>query len=116
MLNDRGAMKWGALMLPEHLQLLKEWKRSANAESPRKLSEWELEEIQVNIARAAADKVLVKLTIWEDRSYKDVRGIIIQISSYKRELVLKTLSNTKILTLDQIYAADIESNFEISEI
>lgn len=27
MLNDRGNMKWTALMLPEHLVQLKEWKK-----------------------------------------------------------------------------------------
>lgn len=68
MIFDRGTKKWGALMLPEHLQLLKEWKSSVNAESPRKLSEWELEEIQINISRAASDEVLVKLTIWEEKN------------------------------------------------
>lgn len=116
MLQDRGNIKWGALMVPEHLQLLREWKKSVNAEPPRKLSEWELDEIQENISRAAADKMHIKLTVWEEGNYKEYNGVINKIIPYKRELVLITLSSTKFLSFDQIYSAKIESNFDISEI
>ena len=35
MIRDRGTIKWTAMMLPEHVQKIKQWKREAYAEAPR---------------------------------------------------------------------------------
>lgn len=44
-----------SMMLPEHLELLREYKQQGRTEQPRELTEWELEELQ--------KKQLIKLLI-----------------------------------------------------
>ncbi len=55
MIQDRGNIKWASMMLPEHLELLREYKQQGRTEQPRELTEWELEELQ--------KKQLIKLLI-----------------------------------------------------
>ena len=51
MINDRGSMKWIAMMLPEHLVKIREWKQEQFYDKKCDLTEWELEEIELTIQR-----------------------------------------------------------------
>ncbi|MBH9787958.1 YolD-like family protein, partial [Clostridioides difficile] len=42
MIKDRGNIKWASMMMPEHLDRLREYKKGFT-EQPRELTEWELE-------------------------------------------------------------------------
>ncbi|WP_193767457.1 YolD-like family protein [Lysinibacillus sp. OL1] len=97
--------KWGALMLPEHLQALKKWKKEFYKESPKQLSSWELDDLQQTISLAVKQQQVIKLTIWENDRYIQQEGIIQYINSYERELTFCTLSQIKKIKIDYIYEA-----------
>lgn len=76
MIRDRGTMKWTAMMLPEHLMLLKAWKQEMLTELPREHAEWELEELQQTITQAFTQHNYIMLTIWEHGNYVQWGGTI----------------------------------------
>lgn len=111
MIRDRGTMKWTAMMLPEHLKLLKEWKQESYVELPRELAEWEQEELQQSIERALVQNKNIMLTIWEKANYLQWSGVIQAIDEENQELLLETMTNTKPIPLRQIYATRIEDDY-----
>lgn len=90
MIKDRGNMKWTAMMLPEHLVKIREWKEEQFYDKKRELTEWELEEIEGTIQRAFKQRMNIKLTLWNDNRLREVRGIITGVDVYKKMMLLET--------------------------
>jgi len=111
MIRDRGTMKWTAMMLPEHLKLLKEWKQESYVELPRELAEWELEELQQSIERAVIKNKNIMLTVRENANYLQWSGVIQAIDEENQWLILETITNTKHIPLRKIYAAHLEDDY-----
>ncbi|UZM97934.1 YolD-like family protein [Lysinibacillus sp. MHQ-1] len=65
MIKDRGNIKWASMMMPEHLDLLRECKEVYTTQ-PRELTEWELEELQQTIDTAYQQQQDVQLNVWSD--------------------------------------------------
>ncbi|WP_244854921.1 YolD-like family protein [Lysinibacillus parviboronicapiens] len=107
MLNDRGTMKWTAMMLPEHLVQIKEWKQEQFYEKKRDLVEWELEELQRTIQRVTVMKKLVTLTLWDNNQLHDETGLITGTDINKKELLLETETAIKRITFDKIQNAEL---------
>lgn len=107
MLRDRGNMKWTAMMLPEHLRLIKEWKQEQFYDKKRELTEWELEEIEQTIQRACKMQKLVKLTLLDNHKLRDEVGKVTGTDAYKKELLLDTDLSVKHITFDQIQKASL---------
>ncbi|GAB3801050.1 YolD-like family protein [Virgibacillus kimchii] len=60
MVNDRGNIKWTSLMLPEHVQLIKEmWEEDDKKEKPI-LDEQQIEEIIMKLRMALHDNLTVE--------------------------------------------------------
>jgi len=55
MLRDRGRIKWTAMMLPEHVRLLREWQEEEGHTKPVEVDEQQLEEWHYIISEAMAD-------------------------------------------------------------
>lgn len=108
MIRDRGTMKWTAMMLPEHLMLLKAWKQEMLTELPREHAEWELEELQQTITQAFTQHNYIMLTIWEQGKYVQWGGTIQAMN--EEQLLLETITTTKPIPLRYIYAARIEDD------
>lgn len=102
MVNDRGSMKWTAMMLPEHLVEIKKWKKEQFHDKKRELTEWELEEIEQTIQRSFKMKEQVKLILWSDNKLHDVVGIVTGIDVFKKELLLETDTSIKHIVFDKI--------------
>jgi len=107
MIHDRGNMKWTAMMLPEHLVQLKEWKREQFYDKKRDLTEWELEEIEQTIQRAFKMRKLIKLTLWDHNKLYDAIGEITGTDLYKKELLLDADLSIKRINFDQIQKASL---------
>ncbi|UKJ44272.1 YolD-like family protein [Lysinibacillus sp. ACHW1.5] len=105
MLRDRGNMKWTAMMLPEHLVKIREWKQEQFYDKKRELTEWELEEIEQTIQRAFKMQKLVRLTLWEQNKLHDEVGRVTGTDVYKKELLLDTDFSIKRITFDKIQRA-----------
>ncbi|MFJ7666730.1 YolD-like family protein [Lysinibacillus sp. NPDC097195] len=110
MIRDRGTIKWTAMMLPEHVQKIKEWKQEVFAEAPRELAEWELEELQQTIEQAINQQLDVTLTIWEGAKYLQWTGTIQSLNYNVHELVLETITKTKHIPLQNIHGARLEDS------
>lgn len=104
MLHDRGNMKWTSMMLPEHLKLIKEWKREQFYDKKRELAEWELEEIEQTTQRAFKMK-LIKLTLWDHNKLHDEIGKITGTDLYRKELLLDADLSIKRIQFEKIQKA-----------
>ena len=109
--EDRGVIKWTSMMLPEHLELLREFKNTDHIVPPKELTEWELEELQQTIDHAMSQQLDVKLSVWKDGKVIYYTGIIKSINLNTNELILETLLNTKHIPLKLIQSAQLEADY-----
>ncbi|MGE7690293.1 YolD-like family protein [Lysinibacillus sp. NPDC097214] len=108
MIQDRGNIKWASMMLPEHLELLREYKQE-RTEQARELTEWELEELQKTIDQAYNQQLDIKLEVWKDYKITQWTGIIKSINT--NELILETLLNTKSIPIQSIQSAQLDTDY-----
>jgi len=111
MIQDRGNIKWGSLMLPEHLEMLREYKQTEYVEPLRELTEWEFEELQQTIDQAINQQLDVKLNVWMDGKNTQWTGIIKSINFNTNELITETLIKTKRIPLQYVQSAQLEADF-----
>ncbi|MFJ8091108.1 YolD-like family protein [Lysinibacillus sp. NPDC095746] len=107
MLKDRGTKKWGAMMLPEHLVKIREWKQEQFYDKKRELIEWELEGIEQTIQRAFKLRKLVTLTLWQNHNLRDETGLVAGMDPYKKELQLETDISVKRISFNDIQGAKL---------
>lgn len=107
MLKDRGSMKWTAMMLPEHLVEIRKWKEEQFYDKKRELTEWELEEIEQTVQRAAAMQKQITLTLWNNHNLHDKIGLVTGIDPYKKELLLDTDISVKRISFYDIQDAKL---------
>jgi len=108
MIQDRGNIKWASMMLPEHLELLREYKQE-RTEQPRELTEWELEELQKTIDQAFNQQLDIKLEVWKDYKITQWTGIIKSMNT--NELILETLLKTKSIPIQSIQSAQLDAGY-----
>jgi hypothetical protein len=90
MLKDRGTIKWTSLMLPEHVEQLKQlWEESKLADKPI-LDEQQLEKLNANCTYALHNKVPISLTYYQQGKEKNIEGQIKKLDSQKNLLYLRT--------------------------
>ena len=109
MIQDRGNIKWASMMLPEHLELLREYKQQERTEQPRELTEWELEELQKTIDQAFNQQLDIKLDVWKDYKITQWTGIIKSMNT--NELILETLLKTKSIPIQSIQSAQLAADY-----
>ena len=89
MIKDRGNIKWQGMMLTEHTNMLKDWKKANDLVQRPDLVEWELTLLAEEIERAFKSKASVKLTYWKDGKLLDNYGKIITIINKEKSIVLE---------------------------
>lgn len=112
MIKDRGTIKWTAMMLPEHVKMLRDWEKEEDFLLPKEKTEWELEELQQTIQQATRTKKSLHLTLWSNQSWHHETGIITATDTAKRELLLETESTVKRVLLSSIYAAKLMDEYD----
>ncbi|MGE7692275.1 YolD-like family protein [Lysinibacillus sp. NPDC097214] len=110
MIKDRGSIKFTAMMMPEHLELLREFKQGC-MEQQRELTEWELEELQQTINLAYGQRQDVKLDVWSDGKTTQWIGKINAINTNTNELIFETLLKTKRIPLQNICSAQLDADY-----
>lgn len=108
MIKDRGNIKWASMMLPEHLELLREYKEEYT-EQPRELTEWELEELQKIINQAFNQQLAVTLEVWKHHKITQWTGIVKSINT--NELILETLLKTESIPIQNIQSAQLDAGY-----
>jgi hypothetical protein len=75
-IRDRGNIKWTAMMLPEHVKLLRDWKEEDRIQQKPELDEQKLEEMNEMIHWAMASNRTLSFVHFEDDEYKILIGNI----------------------------------------
>lgn len=102
--QDRGALKWTALMLPEHVRMLREWHEEDNRVPKPELEEFDLQQIEEEIDLAFKRKCEVLMKSWKDYKIIEHRGKIEQIELDARQVFYTNLSGRHRLAVDEIVA------------
>ncbi|PLR99832.1 YolD-like family protein [Bacillus sp. T33-2] len=76
MIRDRGRIKWTAMMLPEHVQFLRDWAKEDTYDAEREIDEQQLELMNETISRAMEFNSPVAITHYRNRQYELVIGKI----------------------------------------
>ena len=74
--RDRGTIKWNAMMLPEHVKLLREWKAEDDYVQVPEIDEWAQEEIAEQLQIATQSNAYIELTYWQDGKIKKEGGYV----------------------------------------
>ncbi|WP_257347878.1 YolD-like family protein [Pseudalkalibacillus decolorationis] len=75
-IRDRGNIKWTAMMLPEHVKLLRDWKEEDRIQQKPELDEQKLEEMNEIIYEAMASNRPLSFIHFENTEYKILIGNI----------------------------------------
>ncbi|WP_442594715.1 YolD-like family protein [Neobacillus sp. D3-1R] len=70
MIRDRGRIKWTAMMLPEHVKLLRDWANEDTFEHQKELDDQKLEEMNSILATAMEEHQSVIITHYQNHSQK----------------------------------------------
>lgn len=76
MLRDRGNIKWTAMMLPEHVAMLRKLKESQNYRTKPVIDEQQLEQFNYLIENSIKTKEPIKITYFKDESFKTIVATI----------------------------------------
>lgn len=103
LIKDRGNIKWVAMMLPEHVKLLRDWKKEDEFETMPELDEQQLEEMNEVIYGAIEENLTLQFTYYQEGELKKLVGNIHYVDQPKRKLrVVDNLAIRHILTLESI--------------
>ncbi|MBU9673152.1 YolD-like family protein [Planococcus sp. CP5-4] len=89
---DRGQLKWGALMLPEHVRMLREWRADEPSMHKPHLDEEELGLLQEEISIAHQRQCMVELRYW-DGGLATATGVIASIDLLGQTMTVKSGDN-----------------------
>lgn len=106
--NCRGTKKWSAMMLPEHLVKIREWKKESHASTRKTLTDWELDDLQQTIDSAFTQQKIVTITVWQNTKYVQFTGTITTMHFETQQLILETITSVKRIPVQDIYSARIE--------
>ena len=76
MIRDRGTIKWTAMMLPEHVTLIREMAEELQRKPRPELDSQKLEEMNELLSEAIAEHHPIVLTYYESGEYRHVVGHI----------------------------------------
>ncbi|MDM5199265.1 YolD-like family protein [Fictibacillus enclensis] len=86
MIRDRGAMKWTAMMLPEHVMKLREFDWDQNKKVKPELDEQQLELIEETICEAMAENLDLCFTYFEWEDFHLLIGKVHYMDVYKKQI------------------------------
>ncbi|MGM0896741.1 MAG: YolD-like family protein [Bacillota bacterium] len=89
---DRGQLKWGSLMLPEHVRMLREWEAADPSKQRPQLDEDELELLQEEIGIAHQRQCMAEIRYW-DNELKAITGIVTAIDLFRQTLEMTSNSS-----------------------
>jgi hypothetical protein len=85
-IRDRGAMKWTAMMLPEHVKLLRDWTEEDQYEQKPELDEQMIEEMNTLLCEAMEDGRELVITYYGHKRHQLLIGTIHRYDELNRKL------------------------------
>lgn len=105
--RDRGKIKWTAMMLPEHISLLREWQAEDDYVKRPELTEWDLENIQDELERGLKMKCQTLIEIWYDGKITKYQGTIENIDLHTRRIELQDPFDVERIKFEDIVGVQI---------
>ena len=93
--RDRGTIKWTAMMLPEHVKLLREWHAEDDYLPEPQHDEYEFEELAHQIQTAVQTNSEVTIQYWDNGSSYYIEGILKELPLHSPYLNVLTTTTTK---------------------
>lgn len=109
MIKDRGTKKWTAMMIPEHVRMVKRIYRETNNIQKPELDNQSIEQFETVIWEAQNSKSDVVLTYWEDGKFKITLGKIHKVNLSAKTISIKENSED-IITIAMRNIVDVRSN------
>lgn len=103
-IKDRGQIKWTAMMLTEHVQLLRDLKKEDRYNTKPILDDFDLEAIYEEIRLAYMRQCEVELHLWNDEATTLI-GLITAINLQKKTLSLKQEGQENLISFETIIGA-----------
>jgi hypothetical protein len=100
--RDRGSKKWVAMMLPEHVKLLREYIEDQKKAPRPDLDEWDLDIIQENIQLAMKRNVEVEIKTWRNGAFYIHLGKVTWVDINRRKIEMEDILTSFTLQLDEI--------------
>ena len=101
-IKDRGRIKWTALMLPEHVEMIREWYDKDEQVPKPDLNEDDLQLIQEEVDIALKRQCEVLIHTWRDGAIHAHRGTIEGIDARTRMLIYEDPFKKRRLPMDEI--------------
>ncbi|WP_391209200.1 YolD-like family protein [Psychrobacillus sp. L4] len=101
-LRDRGSKKWVAMMLPEHLKLVREYIEDQKKTPRPQLDEWDLDIIQENIQIAMKRNVELEIKTWNSGVFISHMGKLTWVDLKRRVIEMEDLFKSYVIQLDDI--------------
>jgi ABC-type phosphate transport system auxiliary subunit len=76
MIKDRGNIKWTSMMLPEHVEMLRQWIKEDQVEPEKELDEQQLEFLNEALHEAVKFHRTVTITYYSRCRYQQITGTI----------------------------------------
>ncbi|EGQ27982.1 hypothetical protein HMPREF9372_0024 [Sporosarcina newyorkensis 2681] len=86
--RDRGNIKWTSLMLPEHLERLRDWQREDQYTERPELTDWELQSMQLTLEHGWRSKCELLIKTWHDGEVRYHQGVIEALDSANSAILL----------------------------
>lgn len=104
---DRGAKKWTSLMLPEHVEALKELFATYDHQQKPILDEQEMQVNAYKLRTALVSQQIIEVTYFKDHHFHVVLGEVKEIELEKRYVIVKE----RRIKLDDI--VQVSSEFDL---
>lgn len=101
-IKDRGKIKWTALMLPEHVEMIREWYEKDEKVPKPDLNEYDLQLLQEEMDIALKRQCEVLIHSWKDGAIHEHRGTIEGIDARNRMLIYGDQVGKHRLPMDEV--------------
>lgn len=88
LLKDRGNIKWTAMMLPEHREMLYAMDIERYDVDPPSYDEYELAALAEKLARAMHNGNVISVRYWKNKREYELAGIVKRIDPIKRAVLI----------------------------
>lgn len=105
--RDRGMQKWTAMMLPEHIQLLRDWQGEDTIDKSPEVDEWLLQEYADQVKRAWELSERVCIRYWQHTKRCVREGTIVELCPRSYSLSIQGVDGIR-------YKIDVKTIFEVS--
>ncbi|ALS78095.1 MULTISPECIES: YolD-like family protein [Planococcus] len=103
-IKDRGRIKWTALMLPEHIEMIREWYAKDEQVPKPQLTEDDLQLLQEEMDIALKRQCEVVIQSWKEGVIHEYRGTIEGIDVRSRVLICVESEKKYRLPIDEVVA------------